>query len=62
MSLYDRQYEFYVAGYEGRSYPIPLSKIAESSRRPVRKAYREGVAQHRSEEISLRHLFPRSAR
>jgi hypothetical protein len=58
MSLYDMQYEFYVAGYEGRTYPIPISREAVAARRPVRKAYREGVAVQRSERIFRRHMFP----
>jgi hypothetical protein len=60
MSLYDKQYAFYVAGYEGRRYPIDLRTVSRADRRAVRKAHREGVDTHRREEIFLRHMCPRS--
>jgi hypothetical protein len=39
-------YEFYSAGYDGKIYPVALKKINVTVRRSVRKAYREGKADH----------------
>ena len=60
MSLYDMQYAFYVAGYEGRRYPIDLRTVSRADRRAVRKAHAEGVQSHRHDETFLRHMCPRS--
>jgi hypothetical protein len=60
MSLYDMHYAFYVAGYEGRRYPIDLRTLSRADRRAVRKAHAEGVHSHHLDEIFLRHMCPRS--
>jgi hypothetical protein len=38
--------DFYSAGYDGRRYPMALNRISVAVRRPVRRAYREGKAEH----------------
>lgn len=55
--LYRLLQRFYIAGYENRAYPRPLSKLTPRYRRPLRSAYREGHTQDKFENRLARVLY-----